>query len=96
MTTDELIAELRASAVGPVNTDELVEWLREQYPFVRLLPDGSIACLAPLMFTTSVILGCNRYGYGNRFCFESRERALEVFEALQSEDDEPTGWVARR
>lgn len=75
---------------------ELLEWLREQYPVVLRLDDGSIAAICPLMFTTSVILGCNRHGYSQRFCFENRAYAREVFDNLKSEDDEPTGWIARR
>lgn len=77
--------------------DELVEWLREQYPEgVRALPDGSIAALHPLLFTTSVVLGVDRWGYSRRFCFEQESKAREVFEALESEDDEPEGYIARR
>jgi hypothetical protein len=63
---------------------------------VRVLPDGSIACLSSLLTTTGVILGVSRWGWGRRFCYVSPARAREVFEALQSEDDEPTGWIARR
>ncbi len=91
----EIMATFEAIA-GPRDPDELGQWLRDQYPAVRKLPDDSYACLCPLMFTTSVILGCDRWGWGKRFCFESGARALEVFEALESEDDEPTGWIARR
>jgi hypothetical protein len=76
---------------------ELLEWLRDQYEMgVRVLPDGSVAALLPLLTTTSVILGLERWGYARRFCFAEESRAREVFEALQSEDDEPSGFVARR
>lgn len=78
------------------NTDKLAEWLASNYDTVRQLPDGSFAGLSRLMFTTGVYLGLNRWGYGNRYCFESPDKAREVFDALQSEDDEPAGWVARR
>lgn len=88
------VIEALSSAIGP--DGDLEQWLRDQYPMVRKLPDGSYAALMPLMYTTSVILGCTRWGYGSRFCFEERERATEVLNALQSEDDQPTGWIARR
>jgi hypothetical protein len=81
-------------------TDEqeanLIRWLQSSYTAVRKLPDGTFACIHPLMFTTSVILDCEWWGYGRRFCFESPGRAREVFDSLESADDEPTGWIARR
>jgi hypothetical protein len=81
---------------GPKDSDELERWLRSQYHEVRKLPDGSYAALMPLLFTTSLILGCDRWGYSKRFCFESPIRAREVFNALETEDDEPVGYIARR
>lgn len=81
------------------STDEgrLLFWLSEQYPEgVRKLADGSIAAIYPLLTTTSVLLGLDRWGWSRRFCFESPIRAREVFNALESEDDEPVGYIARR
>lgn len=69
---------------------------REDYSFVRVLPDGSIAGIDRLLFTTGLFLGITRTGYERRFCFADHERALIELFKLQSEDDEPTGWVARR
>lgn len=89
-----LIDDLTACA-GPDNEADLEQWLRQNYPAVRKLSDGSYAALCPLLFTTSVLLGCDRWGWGKRFCFESAARARVVFEALETEDDEPTGYIAR-
>lgn len=66
------------------------------YRAVRRLPDGSIAALGDLMFTRAIFLGCNHLGWERRFCFEDRQRADTEYAKLVSEDDEPTGWVARR
>lgn len=76
--------------------DALLAELAEQYPLVRRLDDGSIAAVCPLMYTTSIILGCNRLGYSKRFCFEGWPLALLEFFKLKTEDDEPTGFIARR
>ena len=98
-STAAQLAEMLAlieSAAGPRDPDDLGRWLAAQYPAVRKLSDGSYAALMPLLFTTSVILGCTRWGYSRRFCFESPIRAREVFNALESEDDEPVGYIARR
>lgn len=77
-------------------TEALAEALRKEYPAVRVLPDGSIAAISPLLTTTAVVMGCTRDGWAKRYCFESSTRAFHVLADLQSEDDEPTGWIARR
>ena len=74
----------------------LADELKRDYPFTRVLPDNSVACVCPLITTTSLILGCTRAGWAKRFCFESSTLALRRFAELQSEDDEPAGYIARR
>lgn len=66
------------------------------YIDVKVLPDGSIAALGNLITTRAVFLGCNADGWSRRFCFADRQRANSVFDTLQSEDDEPVGYTARR
>lgn len=83
--------------MSPDESDaELADWLAQNYDRVRQLPDGSFATLSPLMFTTGLYLGVNRWGFERRYCFKDSARAVAAFEALQSENDEPTGWIARR
>jgi hypothetical protein len=79
-----------------IETAELLLELAPHYAFLRVLPDKSVAGLSQLMFTTAIFLGLNRHGYGARFCFEDRKLALQRFAELQSEDDEPAGFIARR
>lgn len=79
-----------------MTTDDLLDYLRQQYRAVKVLPDGSIAVQADLLFTRAIILGVDQCGYARRFCFEDKARCDHEYEALQSEDDEPTGWIARR
>ena len=74
----------------------IVDRIKDMYLSVKVLPDGSIAALGDLMFTRAIYLGCDLYGYGNRFCFEDRQLADQRFAELQSEDDEPQGYIARR
>lgn len=62
----------------------------------RVLADGSVAMLGELMFTRAIYLGVNEEGWELRFCFEDRELATKRFEELQSGQDEPAGFVARR
>lgn len=67
-----------------------------EYEQVRALPDGSIAAIGNLLFTRAIYLGCTTWGWERRFCFEDRDREKSEFEKLASEDDTPTGWIARR
>lgn len=74
----------------------LADALACQYRQVRVLPDGSVACLQDLLFTRAILLGVNAKSFTRRFCFEIRSLADRRFSELQSADDEPAGWIARR
>ncbi len=74
----------------------IADYLRPQYLDVRVLPDGSVAALHELIYTRAILLSCTRYGFGHRWCYADREEASRVFARLESEDDELTGWIARR
>ena len=77
---------------------DLAAWLVEDggYRAARVLTDGSIAATLDLIFTRAICLGVTRWGWENRFCFEDRALANLRFAELQSEDDVPTGFIARR
>lgn len=75
---------------------ELTRWLAENYAQVRQLPDGTYAGLNRLLYTTAIFLDLDAWGWGRRFCFESDATARERFAGLQSADDEPAGYVAKR
>ena len=66
------------------------------YRQVRVLPDGTVAATLDLMFTRAIVLDCDLLGYGNRFCFTDKELADRRFVELQSADDVPVGFIARR
>jgi hypothetical protein len=66
------------------------------YREVRVLPDGSVAALADLLYTRAIVLDCDLIGYGARFCFKDKALADQRFAELQSADDVPEGFIARR
>lgn len=77
----------------------LAEYLKSEeggYLDARVLPDGSVAGLINLITTRAIVLGCNRDGWETRFCFIDRSMATARFAELESEDDIPTGYTARR
>lgn len=49
-----------------------------------------------LVFTRAIVLGVNELSYTKRFCFESKRLAAVRFMQLDSQDDEPEGYLARR
>jgi hypothetical protein len=79
-----------------INAPGFEEWLRMNYREVRKLPDGSYAGIDRLLFTTAIFLDLDRWGWGKRFCFEDHALAAQRFNELQSADDEPQGFIARR
>lgn len=66
------------------------------YLKIRVLDDGTIIALMELMYTRSIIIDVDQYGYSKRFCFKVRAHADSEFDRLQTGDDEPTGYIARR
>lgn len=80
-----------------MENSELIEYLLTQgYENLRELTDGTVVGTTDLLFTRAVFVGLNRWSWDKRFCFEDRFRALEELEKLQTQDDEPTGFIARR
>lgn len=76
---------------------ELIAWLEPQgYQNLRELPDGYVVGTMELIFTRAIFIGLNEWSFEKRFCFSDRELALTELAKIQSVDDEPTGWVARR
>lgn len=63
---------------------------------LKRLEDGTVACLADLMFTRSVQLGCTIWGPEFRYCYDPREEADVAFAKLKAWDDKPEGWIAKR
>jgi len=72
--------------------------LENGYVAGRFLPDGSVALLVDLAFTRAICLGATLDSSytTNRFCFENRACATCEFSLLESKDDVPEGYIARR
>ena len=66
------------------------------YLVVDFLRDGTIIGMGDLMFTRAIYIDLDLNGWGKRFCFEDKDRAVAEYMKLKTGDDEPTGYVARR
>ena len=79
-------------------TDKLLEEIKAlgDYQDVRALDDGTIVGMGNLMFTKAIYMDLNLYGWGRRFCVQDRALADAEFKKLQTGEEEPVGWIARR
>ena len=66
------------------------------YTNLRELPDGTVAGLQKLLFTTAICTGLDSFGWAYRWCFDDPALAASELAKLESMDDEPTGYIARR
>lgn len=59
----------------------------------RMIDEMRYACVMPLLFTHAIIVGrINDFvGYEDRWCFHSRDAALDALDAWDGEG-EPEGW----
>lgn len=86
-------------SINDIGRDETLRQRIQQlgnYLVVDFLRDGTIIGMGDLMFTRAIYIDLDLNGWGKRFCFEDKDRAVEEYMKLKTGDDEPTGWVARR
>lgn len=78
--------------------NDLLLWLAENgYNDVRVLEDGTIVGTLELIFTRSVVIGLDRWGWERRYCYDNRELATLACLALRTGDEEPLpGFIAQR
>lgn len=63
----------------------------------RQLDDGTYVALGRLAFTVGLFIGVQPgTPYKRRYCFDNAALAFEAYYDLQTGDDVPTGWIARR
>ena len=78
-------------------THDFESFLKDNgYQHIRELEDGSVAALMPLLFTTSICVDLTMDSWSSRYCFKDPQRALEELRKMNSVDDVPTGFIARR
>lgn len=79
------------------DAERIVDDMRDMgYLNARALPDGSVVALGDLVFTRAIYMDCHEVGWQRRYCFEDRSLAMAEYMRLQSSDDEPTGYIAKR
>lgn len=57
-------------------------------------PRGSVACLAPFIFTWAILDGLDMLGYKRRWCFHTLAEAQGAMDDwLRDQADEPIGYI---
>lgn len=74
--------------------DSLIDRIREQgYLLVVEKPGGNICAIHRLMYTYAILSECDFFGYGDRWCYSTLEKAQEALRAWSGESGtEPMGW----
>lgn len=82
--------------------DDFTRWLLDKdanggsYIGAKRLPDGSYAAVVKLVSTEAICLGVTYGGIEKRYCYDQLANLLIAFHQLQSQHDEPTGWLSSR
>lgn len=79
-----------------MSEEELMLYLYKQgYNFLREVPDNGICGLYRMLFTTALVVDMDWSGYSHRFCYETREEALNALKGWTGEGD-PVGYIVRK
>lgn len=65
-----------------------------RYEHVITIGDHGLCCIYKFMYTTAILSGLNDIGYEDRWCYHTKEAALEALLdwAAHPEQAEPEGW----
>ena len=80
MTDDQLFALLKA----------------EGYLRPRRLPNGCVACLMVMNFTTWLYMDVALDGWRTRYCYENLTDALDALESWDGAGDPPGPWIKQK
>lgn len=79
--TDQIHAEAMRKHWGPA----------EGCSDYRMFPNSRDACILRFVFTYAIIADLERWGYGDRWCYDNYEEAKAALDAWDGEG-EPQGW----
>lgn len=87
MGNPEKRPDIEAALRDPINN--FMDW--------RQLDDGTYIALGRLMFTVGLFIGVGPLTpYKRRYCFKDLHDAAAAFVAMETGDEVPSGWIARR
>lgn len=71
--------------------DDLPAGVRAHYHALKVLPDGRIVGICPLLFHWTLHVDIDPTSYRDRYCYQTQALAQAAFDAWSGEG-EPQGW----
>lgn len=69
---------------------------RDGYENLREFPDGVIAGISQMMFTTALVVGLDEAGYQRRYCYERKADAVAALDAWDGSGDPSGPWIKEK
>lgn len=67
------------------------------YVTVREVPNRGWCAIDQMIYTYALLVGCDRYGYRTRFCYEFFQDALDALMSWDGTSDDPPGdWIVEK
>ena len=80
--------------------DEFTQALLKPYfgfSGAKLLADGTYVGIKHMITTVAIFIGIEPVTpFKRRYCYKEMIDCIEAYQQLQTGNDEPTGWIARR
>ena len=74
-----------------MSPDDLDDDVRNAYAALKILPDGRLCGVLPLLFHWTMHVDIDPIGYNDRYCYATRQLALDALEKWDGTAD-PQNW----
>ena len=75
---------------------ERISGMAPNFSDFRVMPDGTVRCIAPFMFTHAILAELTDWGYLRRWCYPTYlEARLHMELWIKENTDEPDHWIRR-
>jgi len=72
----------------------MLDYLKsEGYYEIKEINSKGICGLMDFMFTTGLVIGMDRMGYFGRYCYKTRQEALNALNSWDGSGDPPGNWI---
>lgn len=73
---------------------DIIKYLKsEGYSEIREINSKGICGLMDFIFTTGLVIGMNEIGYFGRYCYKTRQEALDALNKWDGSGDPSGNWI---
>jgi hypothetical protein len=69
---------------------------RMGYRYPKILATGECAGIMPMIYTTGIFVGLDKFEYRTRFCYETWAEAEKSLAAWDGHGDPPGNWIKEK